>query len=73
MAVVGPDGTPTESGAKILLAIQAGYLSPEDIAKYSSLALSIVRSGLHDMERARLVRRNGDFYELDEKGSDILR
>ena len=72
MAVVGPDGAPTESGAKILLAIQAGFVSPEDIARYSSLAISIVRSGLRDMERARLVRRSGDLYELDEKGSSIL-
>ncbi len=72
MAVVGPDGTPTESGSQILLAIKAGLGLPEEIAQTTSLALFIVRSGLRDMEKARLVKRSGERYELDERGIELL-
>jgi len=72
MAVVGPDGTPTESGSQILLAIHAGIRLPEDIAQHTSLALFVVRSGLRDMEKARLVKRSADGYELDERGIELL-
>ncbi|MCX6005367.1 MAG: hypothetical protein NT082_06830 [Chloroflexi bacterium] len=72
MAVVGPDGTPTESGSKILLAIKSGHALPEEIASITSLALFTVKSGLKDLEHAKLVRRIGEKYVLAERGIDLL-
>ena len=72
MAVVGPDGTPTESGSQILLAIKSGMRSAEEIVNITGLALFTVKSGLHDLEKAKLIRRIADKYELAEKGIDLL-
>jgi predicted transcriptional regulator len=72
MAVVGPDGAPTESGSKILLAISAEMSTPELIAQSTGLALFLIKSGLRDLEKARLVRRSGEHYVLDQKGIELL-
>ena len=72
MAVIGPDGMPTESGSQILLAIRDGARSAEEIANTTDLALFTVRSGLRDLERARLIRRIVAGYELSDKGIDLL-
>ncbi len=72
MAVVGPDGSPTESGSKILLAIMAEMTTPELIAQSTGLALFLIKSGLHDLEKAKLIRRSGEGYILDQKGIDLL-
>ena len=73
MTVVGPDGAPTESGSKILLAIMAEMSTPELIAQSTGLALFLIKSGLRDLEKAKLVRRSGEQYVLDQKGIDLLR
>jgi predicted transcriptional regulator len=72
MAIVGPDGTPTESGSKLLLAIKAGFNTADTISQMSGLPSFVVVNGLREMERFHLVRRSGDGYELDEKGKDLL-
>jgi predicted transcriptional regulator len=72
MAIVGPDGTPTESGSKLLLAIKAGFTTPNSISQMTGLPPFVVINGLREMERAKLVRRFGDGYELDERGKDLL-
>ncbi|MDD5311847.1 MAG: hypothetical protein PHO26_02275 [Dehalococcoidia bacterium] len=72
MAVVGPDGTPTESGSKILLAVKSGYALPDEIAYITSLALFTVTSGLKDLERVKLIRRDGEKWVLAERGIDLL-
>jgi len=73
MAIVGPDGTPTESGSKLLLAIKAGCTSPDSISRISGLPTIIVRDGLKDLERSRLVRKTDEGYELDDRGQELLR
>jgi len=72
MAIVGPDGTPTESGSKLLMALKAGLTSPDKISQMSGLPSLIVKNGLRDLERAKLVRRIPEGYELDERGKDLL-
>jgi len=72
MAIVGPDGIPTESGSKLLLAIKAGFSTADDIARMSGLPSFVVVNGLREMERFHLVRRSGDGYELDDRGKDLL-
>lgn len=73
MAVVGPDGTPTEAGSKILLAIKSGLDSLERISQMTGLPVFVVKNGLRDMERMKLVKRWENGYELDEKGKELLR
>jgi predicted transcriptional regulator len=72
MAIVGPDGTPTESGSKLLLAIKAGLSTADSLAKMTGLPSFVVVNGLREMERSHLIRRSGDGYELDERGKDLL-
>jgi len=55
MACISPDGKPTESGAKMLRALQAGSGSPEEIAKEAGLPLFRVRSGLRELTEAGLA------------------
>ena len=73
MAIVGPDGTPTESGSKLLLAIKAGCTSPESISRMSGLPSFTVINGLRDLEKVRLVRKTENGYELDERGQELLK
>jgi predicted transcriptional regulator len=72
MAIIGPDGTPTESGSKLLLAIKAGSNTAATISQMTGLPSFVVVNGLREMERFHLVRRWGDGYELDERGKDLL-
>ena len=72
MAAVVPDGAPTESGSKILLAIMAEMSTPELIAQSTGLVLFLIKSGLHDLEKARMVRRSGEHYVLDQKSIELL-
>lgn len=72
MVVVGPDGNPTESGSKMILAIKAGFATPELIVQTTGLPPFIVNNGLRELERAKLIKHLGDKYELDQKGLDLL-
>lgn len=72
MAIVGTDGTPNEAGSKILLAIKAGMSTPDQIVQFTGLPLFVITSGLHEMERYRLVRKFDNSYILDERGKNLL-
>jgi predicted transcriptional regulator len=72
MGCISPDGTPTESGKKMLLALQKGLKSPQDIAKETGLPLFRVRSGLRDIAVAGLAEQKGDSYELSPKGTELV-
>jgi len=72
MGCISPDGTPTESGKKMLLALQKGLRSPEDIAKETGLPLFRVRSGLRDIVGAGLAEQQGNGYELSPKGIELV-
>ena len=72
MACISPDGKPTESGSKMLRALQAGLGSPEEIAKGSGLPLFRVRSGLRELTQAGLAKQRDDRYELSEEGAKLI-
>jgi predicted transcriptional regulator len=73
MACVSPDGKPTESGTKMLRALQAGLKSPEEIAKSTGLPLFRVRSGLRELAQAGLADQKEDSYKLSEKGAGLIK
>ena len=73
MACISPDGKPTESGTKMLRALQAGLGSPEEIAKDAGLPLFRVRSGLRELTQAGLANQKEDRYELSEKGAELIK
>lgn len=72
MACISPDGKPTESGKKMLLALQKGMRSPEDIAKATGLPLFRVRSGLRELTQAALTEQKGENYQLTSRGAALL-
>jgi DNA-binding IclR family transcriptional regulator len=73
MACISPDGKPTESGTKMLRALQAGLKSPEEIARDSGLPLFRVRSGLRELTQAGLADQKEDRYKLSEKGAKLIK
>jgi predicted transcriptional regulator len=73
MACVSPDGKPTESGSKMLRALQAGLKSPEEIAKNTGLPLFRVRSGLRELAQAGLADQKEDGYKLSETGAKLIK
>ena len=73
MACISPDGKPTESGAKMLRALNTGLGSPEEIAKDAGLPLFRVRSGLRELTQAGLATQQNDKYELTEKGTELVK
>ena len=72
MACINPDGRPTESGTRMLRALNSGLGTPEEIAKDTDLPLFRVRSGLRELTQAGLADQKGDKYELTEKGVDLI-
>jgi len=72
MACISPDGKPTESGSKMLRALQAGLKSPEEISNEAGLPLFRVRSGLRELTEAGLAKQRDDRYELSPKGGEVL-
>jgi predicted transcriptional regulator len=73
MACVSPDGKPTESGSKMLRALQAGSKSPEEIATNTGLPLFRVRSGLRELVQAGLAAQKEDSYKLSEEGAKLIK
>jgi predicted transcriptional regulator len=73
MACVSPDGKPTESGSKMLRALQAGLKSPEEISKNTGLPLFRVRSGLRELAQAGLADQKEDSYKLSETGAKLIK
>ena len=73
MACISPDGKPTESGTKMLRALQAGLKSPEEVAQETGLPLFRVRSGLREISQAGLAEQKEDRYKLSEKGATLIK
>ncbi len=73
MACVSPDGKPTESGTKMLRALQAGLKSPEEVAQETGLPLFRVRSGLREISQAGLAEQKEDRYKLSDKGATLIK
>jgi predicted transcriptional regulator len=72
MGCISPDGTPTETGKKMLLALKRGLRSPEDMAKQTGLPLFRVRSGLRDIVGAGLAEQKDNGYQLSPKGTQLV-
>lgn len=72
MGCITPDGKPTESGRKMLIAIKDHHL-PEDIAEETKLPLYRVRSGLRDLLEAGYVKEEQGKYSLTDAGREALR
>ena len=72
MACISPDGKPTESGTKMLRALQVGLGTPEEIARDTGLPLFRVRSGLRELTQAGLANQKEDRYEVSEKGAELM-
>lgn len=68
MPCVSDDGTPTESGVKMLQALKAGKSSPEDIAAETGMPLFRVRSGIRDMVAAGYASESEGVYKLTDQG-----
>lgn len=73
MPCVSPDGKPTESGTKMLRALQAGLKSPEEVARHTGLPLFRVRSGLRELALAGLAEQKEDSYTLNAKGAELIK
>lgn len=72
MACIGPDGKPTESGTKMLYALNSGLGSPEEIAKRTELPLFRVRSGLRQLIQVGLANQKDAKYELSPQGVEVV-
>ena len=72
MACISPDGKPTESGAKMLRALNSGLGFPEEIAKDTELPLFRVRSGLRELTQAGLASQKDDKYGITNKGAELI-
>lgn len=72
MACISPDGKPTESGIKMLRALQLRLGSPEEIAKEVGVPLFKARSSLRELTQAGLAIEKDDTYELSPKGIELL-
>jgi predicted transcriptional regulator len=72
MACISPDGKPTESGSKMLRALQAGSKSPEEVAQETGLPLFRVRSGLRELSQAGLAIEKDSKHELTEQGAKLI-
>ena len=74
MACIAFDGKLTESGRKMLLALQKGMRSPEEIAKDTGFPLFRVRNGLSELTEASLTVQEGECecYQLTGKGAALL-
>ncbi len=72
MVCISPDGKPTESGTKMLRALESGLGTPEEIANSVGLPLFRVRSGLRELTQAGLANQKDNKYELSSKGAELL-
>ncbi len=72
MPCVSPDGTPTESGLKMLAALKAGKSSPEDIAAATEMPLFRVRSGIRDLVAGGLAVEHDGAFSLTDQGAAAL-
>jgi len=72
MACISPDGSPTETGTKMLRALRSGLGSAEEIAQSAGIPLFRVRSGLRELIQAGMVEQNGNEYRITEKGAELI-
>ena len=72
MSCINPDGKPTKSGKKMLLALKSGLGFPEKISQDTDLPLFRVRSGLREFIIAGLAIQENDSYKITDKGAELI-
>jgi len=72
LGCVSPDGKPSESGRKLLLAAR-DYRTMDEIAEETKLPLFRVRSGLRDLTEAGYLKEEGGKYRLTDSGREALK
>jgi len=72
MACISPDGSPTETGTKMLRALKSGLGHPEEIAQNTGIPLFRVRSGLRELDKAGLAHQTNDRHEITDKGAELI-
>jgi predicted transcriptional regulator len=72
MACISPDGSPTETGKKMLSALKSGLGLPEEIAQNTGVPLFRVRSGLRELDKAGLSHQISDRHEITDKGAKLI-
>jgi DNA-binding IclR family transcriptional regulator len=73
MPCIGPDGKPTESGIRILRALETGPRSAEEVAQSTGMPLFRVRSGFRQLTQAGFANQKDDRCEITEKGAELIR
>lgn len=68
MACVNADGTLTTLGRRMLAAIAARSLAPDDVARLADVPLYRVRSSLRELAEAGVVVEEGGRYGLTAQG-----
>jgi len=72
MPCISPDGAPIEYGAELLNAIKSGFITPENIARETRLALFIVRSGLRELVLAGFASQTDEIFGITDRGIEQI-
>ena len=73
MTCINTEGTLTESGRQMFLALNSGWLTAEEIMQKTGLHAYRVKGGLRDLVKAGFVAQKDDKYNLTEKGAALLK
>lgn len=71
MACISAEGTLTESGQKMLTALQ-NPATPEEVAQVTGLPLFRVRSGLRELAQAGFIAEVEGRYQLTDAGKQKI-
>jgi len=72
MACISSDGTPTESGEKLLSAVKSGFVTPEDVAQETKLPLYMVRSYLRELVQTGYLNQNDEIFSITNRGTELI-
>jgi predicted transcriptional regulator len=73
MTCISTEGTLTESGRQMFLALKSGWVTAEEIMQQTGLHAYRVRGGLRDLVQGGFVAQKEDKYNLTEKGAALLK
>jgi predicted transcriptional regulator len=73
MTCINTEGTLTESGRQMFLALKSGWVTAEEIMQQAGLPGYRVRGGLRDLVQGGFVAQKDDKYNLTEKGAALLK
>ena len=68
MPCMSPDGAPIDSGEILLTAVKAGFITPENIAKQTGLAMWRVRASLRELVLAGFASQSDETFAVTPSG-----